>query len=226
MLGPCCYQAKSCCLALACRQHSCDASAFVGALAAELARRWREAPYVKSSFSSKDFADLAEALATLFGGGNPAALAQEGGIGQAETQAKAASRCSGSVNGSGNSHQGGAIDAVGERSPDHTSPDAQRGGSSLRWPTRQPLEPAVAALLDELAGEVRRQLSNKHARSPWAPPDLVRLARSYASLAYSSPRTAQMLDALASFAVQRIRSRHLNCISRPADLTGERAVSV
>ena len=79
----------------------------------------------------------------------------------------------------------------------------------------------VAALLDDLATEVRRQLANKHsARSPWAPRDLVRFAGAYAALGHRTPKAGQMLDVLASFCVHRIRSRHLNCLSRPRDLTG------
>lgn len=87
-------------------------------------------------------------------------------------------------------------------------------------PPPPPLPPQVAALLDGLASEVRRQLANKSSISPWTPRDLVRLARAYAALGPASPRARQMLDALSSFCVQRIRVRHLNCVSRPADLTG------
>ncbi|PSC69282.1 Amino acid permease 2 isoform A [Micractinium conductrix] len=82
---------------------------------------------------------------------------------------------------------------------------------------------AVTTLLEVVAGEVRTELANKtqhSARSPWTPRDLVRLARGYAALPLHGRATTQMLDALASFCVQRIRSRHLNCVSRPADLTG------
>jgi hypothetical protein len=76
--------------------------------------------------------------------------------------------------------------------------------------------------LEEVAGEVRRQLANKHSqRSAWTPADMVRLAAAYAALGHRTARATQMLDVLSSFCVQRIRSRHLNCVSRPADLLGE-----
>lgn len=60
----------------------------------------------------------------------------------------------------------------------------------------------MAALLDELASEVRRQLANKHTQSPWAPRDLVRFTTAFAALEHRTPRATQMLDSLSSFCVQ------------------------
>ena len=82
-----------------------------------------------------------------------------------------------------------------------------------------PPPPPVAALLDAVAIEVRRKLTNKHSlTSPFTPPDLLRFLRAYARAGHFTDATAHMLDAVASHTVHRIRSRHLNAISRPADL--------
>ncbi|KAI7839806.1 hypothetical protein COHA_006604 [Chlorella ohadii] len=133
------------------RRRTPEVQAYGAALLRELLQRWHTLPYVKSAFSSTDFADLAEACAALFGGNEQAEVIASSGSGGAS---------------------GPASGAAGSQGP----------------PGQLPAE--VAEILDELAYEVRRQLANKSTRSPWTPRDL------------------------------RIRSRHLNCISRPADLTG------
>ncbi|PRW33134.1 hypothetical protein C2E21_7942 [Chlorella sorokiniana] len=170
------------------RRRTPEVQAYGAALLQELLQRWRSLPYVKSAFSSTDFADLAEACAALFGAPDQAA----------------SSSSSGDSNSSGGS--GGMTDA-------YVGAVAGEGAAGQ-------LPAEVAELLDEMAYEVRRQLANKSTRSPWTPRDLVRWARAYAALGHHTPKAAQMLDSLSSFCVQRIRSRHLNCISRPADLTG------
>lgn len=133
------------------RQPSPETGAYGAALAGELLRRFASQPYVRSAFSSADFADLAEACAALFGSRHDAAAA-------------AAQPCdSGSGAGGGDASSSGSgrgSDSAGAGAP----PPAELPGG-------------VAGLLDELAGEVRRQLANKSSRSPWAPRDLVRLAR-------------------------------------------------
>ena len=170
-------------------------------MAGELSQRWGSLPYIKASFSSTDFADLADAAASLYGG-----AAAAGGSTSSDTSGGAASCMLRQRT------------AAGERSAGSSAQAAPPAATTASVAVPE----AVAALLDDLATEVRCQLANKHsARSPWAPRDLVRFARAYAALRHRTPKVAQMLDVLSSFCVHRIRSRHLNCLCRPGDLTGE-----
>jgi hypothetical protein len=90
------------------------------------------------------------------------------------------------------------------------------GGAAGQAPA---VPPAVAQLLDAIAGEVRHQLANKHSlRSPFSPRDLARFLGAYAALGARGGATPGMLDAVAGFVAARVRSRDLNAVSRPADL--------
>ncbi|KIZ00201.1 hypothetical protein MNEG_7760 [Monoraphidium neglectum] len=80
---------------------------------------------------------------------------------------------------------------------------------------------ASAKLLDAVAHEVYRQLSNRHSGSAgFRPSDLVKLVNAYARAGYGDGNAPRMLDAVASYVVQRVRKQHLNAVSRPADLSG------
>lgn len=117
----------------ACRQPTPESRAYGAVLAGELLQRFGAQPYVRSAFTSADFADLAQTCAALFGSSSPAAQPASGG--------------------------------------------GSSSGGGVAGPPSEPLPAEVVRLLDELAGEVRRQLGNKSSRSPWAPRDLVRITR-------------------------------------------------
>lgn len=104
--------------------------AYGSALLGELLQRWRGLPYVKSAFSSTDFADLAEACAALFGSGEQAASG-------------ASASASGAASGSGS--------LVGEAGSGAGSGAAPREGAAAQLPNE------VAEMLDEIAYEVRQR---------------------------------------------------------------------
>jgi len=79
----------------------------------------------------------------------------------------------------------------------------------------------IGELLESLAGEVRRQLTNKHSSRPaFSPRDLVRYLQPYAKLQLRSETLSKMLDAASGFAVTRANARHLNAFTRPGDIAG------
>lgn len=81
--------------------------------------------------------------------------------------------------------------------------------------------PAVPLLLDELAVEVKRQLSNKHSLGvALTPRELLLLVEGYAQHGRNtSPAVSGMLDVVAGFVSRRIRDRHLNAVRRPCHLS-------
>lgn len=71
-----------------------------------------------------------------------------------------------------------------------------------------------------LAGEVRRSLANRHsARAAFLPRDLARFLAAFASFQLQNqPAVVAMFDVVAGFVVARIRSKHLNAVTRPEDI--------
>ena len=72
-----------------------------------------------------------------------------------------------------------------------------------------------------LAGEVRRQLANRHGSSHAAflPRDLARFLAAFAAFKLQKETAVfSMFDVIAGFVVGRIRAKHLNAISRPDDI--------
>jgi hypothetical protein len=60
---------------------------------------------------------------------------------------------------------------------------------------------------------VYRQLSNRHSGSAgFRPSDLVKLVNAYARAGYGDGNAPRMLDAVASYVVQRVRKQHLNAV--------------
>lgn len=74
-------------------------------------------------------------------------------------------------------------------------------------------------ILNIVAAILRRQLSNRHSgRAAFTCRELIRLLESYAALQIRSGEVSAMLDAIAGFVSNRIRDRHLNAVTRPADI--------
>ncbi|GAB4820537.1 hypothetical protein N2152v2_007583 [Parachlorella kessleri] len=171
------------------RQPSSEVVTYVTALLDELTRRLQSLPYVRGSLSAGDFADLAAACAAVFGSHGSGIASYGGG------------KSSSSSGGGGSSGTTATV-----------SGQVGRSGSGG-------LPPAVRALLDALAQEVRHQLANKvSTRSPFSPRELVSLLISYGRLDYRSPEVSGMLDAVAGFVVRRIKARHSSAIVRPEEL--------
>ena len=175
------------------RRYDPAAQAFATALVRELVRRMDQ-PYVRGALGSTDMADLVQAAAQLYVvHGAPAqprgpAAASATAAGPAAAAARAAAGAQG-------------------------HPFQQQQGPG---PGSHPQVPAeVRSLLDLVAGEVRRQLANKNSSlSPFTPGDLVRFLGSYALLQHRSSHAQPMLDVVASWVVQRIKARHMNCMSK------------
>eukprot|EP00887_Chlorella_sp_A99_P001448 scaffold8.g1448.t1 len=171
--------------------HDPGVQAYASALVGELVARLEGQPYVRGALSSTDMADLASAAARLYGArGGAAALGQPDAAAAAPPQPAAP-----------------ALAAAAE------APAAGAPAAAAEVPE------AVDAMLRVLGSEVRRQLANKNSLvSPFTPSDLVRFLQSYAALGHRS--SPAMLDVLSSWVVQRIRSKHMNAVSRPRDLAG------
>jgi hypothetical protein len=79
--------------------------------------------------------------------------------------------------------------------------------------------PAAERLLDTVAGDVRRQLANRHSsRTAFNPRELVQFLAGYAALGMHTAAVDGMFDAVVAFVVGRIRARHLNAVTRPGDV--------
>lgn len=61
--------------------------------------------------------------------------------------------------------------------------------------------------------QVYRQLSNRHSGTAgFLPADLVKLVNAYAAASYRDGTAPRMLDAVASYVVQRVAKQHLNAV--------------
>ena len=91
--------------------------------------------------------------------------------------------------------------------------------SRLYCQKTEPLPPVASQLMNTVASEVRRQLANKHsARSAFVPRELARFLSSYSTLQLKTAPVASLFDACSGFVCSRIRSRHLNAVTRPQDI--------
>ncbi|KAL4534828.1 hypothetical protein Ndes2526A_g05699 [Nannochloris sp. 'desiccata'] len=80
--------------------------------------------------------------------------------------------------------------------------------------------PAALQLMDLVAGEVRRQLANRaSSRAAFLPRELTRFLTSFASLEIKDNANVDgLFDVISGFVVNRIRSKHLNAVTKPDDL--------
>jgi hypothetical protein len=82
------------------------------------------------------------------------------------------------------------------------------------------LPPEAYKLMDLVAGEVRRQLANRSSsRAAFLPRELTRFLKKFASLEMrESSNVDGLFDVISGFVVNRIRSKHLNAVTKPDDL--------
>eukprot|EP00891_Asterochloris_glomerata_P005312 jgi/Astpho2/5312/Aster-x0672 len=83
-------------------------------------------------------------------------------------------------------------------------------------PAGSPSRP-LSALMDGVAGSVRRQLANKHSMlASFLPTHVTAIPQAYAQLQHHTSHSSAMLDAIAGYVVRRVKTGHLHALSRPA----------
>jgi len=83
------------------------------------------------------------------------------------------------------------------------------------------LPPAALELMDLIAGEVRRQLANRSSsRATFLPRELTRFLTNFASLGMrdNAANVDGLFDNISVYIASRIRSKHLNAVTKPDDL--------
>ncbi|KAG1655977.1 hypothetical protein FOA52_008678 [Chlamydomonas sp. UWO 241] len=81
--------------------------------------------------------------------------------------------------------------------------------------------PAVGRLVDAVAHEAYRQLSNRHSLSAaFLPADIVALLKAFVRLprTLGHPSVARMLDAVAGGIAKKVKARHVQAVSKPGDI--------
>lgn len=73
-------------------------------------------------------------------------------------------------------------------------------------------------LMDQIAHEMKRQLSNRSMRSPFIPKDLIRFLGGYCAVGSNSDEVRALLDASAAFIVRHISDDHINAVKSPDEL--------